>query len=157
MAELLSQNPFIFIFIAIFPVWQFVKRVTDPTYSKNLSPSPSKLPIIGNLHQIGTLPHHSLHFMSKKYGPLMLLHFGNVPALIVSSAEASREIMKTYDVIFADRPVSSVSRRLLYDMKDLSVAPYGEYWRQLKSIFVLQLPSNKTILSLFPMPLLEHD
>ncbi|CAA3012841.1 cytochrome P450 71A8-like [Olea europaea subsp. europaea] len=147
MAEFLLQNPFIFTFITIFLVWQFVRRVAAPTNSKNLPPSPPKLPIIGNLHQIGTLPHHSLQSMSKKYGPLMLLHFGNVPTLIVSSADAAREIMKTHDVIFADRPDSSVSRRLLYDMKDLSVAPYGEYWRQLKSIFVLQLLSNKRVQS----------
>ncbi|KAL0441098.1 UNVERIFIED_CONTAM: cytochrome [Sesamum radiatum] len=57
------------------------------------------------------------------------------------------EIMKTHDLIFADRPQSSVSRRLLYDFKDVSVAPYGEYWRQLKSICVLQLLSNKRVQS----------
>ncbi|KAK4438462.1 cytochrome [Sesamum alatum] len=77
----------------------------------------------------------------------MLLHFGTVPTLVVSSADAAREIMKTHDLIFADRPQSSVTRRLLYDFKDVSVAPYGEYWRQLKSICVLQLLSNKRVQS----------
>lgn len=77
----------------------------------------------------------------------MLLHFGSEPALIVSSADAAREIMKTHDIIFSNRPDSSVARRLLYDGKDLSIAPYGEYWRQLKSIFVLQLLSNKRVQS----------
>ncbi|KAL2537856.1 Cytochrome [Forsythia ovata] len=77
----------------------------------------------------------------------MLLHFENVPSLIVSSPDAAMEIMRTYDVIFTNRPDFSVARRLLYDGKDLSIAPYGEYWRQLKSIFVLQLLSNKRVKS----------
>ncbi|KAG8378738.1 hypothetical protein BUALT_Bualt07G0016400 [Buddleja alternifolia] len=77
----------------------------------------------------------------------MLLHFGNVPTLIVSSADSAREIMKIHDLTFINRPESSISRRLLYDNKDISVAPYGEYWRQLKSICVLQLLSNKRVQS----------
>ncbi|KAL2459550.1 Cytochrome [Forsythia ovata] len=130
--------------ITIFLLWNFIKRVAG---KKKLPPSPAKLPIIGNLHQLGTLPHHSLQSLARKHGPLMLLHFGNVPSLIVSSPDAAMEIMRTHDVIFANRPDSSVARRLLYDGKDLSIAPYGEYWRQLKSIFVLQLLSNKMVKS----------
>lgn len=72
----------------------------------------------------------------------MLLHLGSVPTLVLS-ADAAREVMKTNDLIFSNRPESSVALRLLYDTKDVSVAPYGEYWRQLKSIYVLQLLSNK--------------
>ncbi|KAL2507653.1 Cytochrome [Forsythia ovata] len=113
-----------------------VKAVLRANYTR-------ELPIIGNLHQLGTLPHHSLQSLARKHGPLMLLHFGNVPSLIVSSSDAAMEIMMTHDVIFANRLDSSVARWLLYDGKDLSIAPYGEYWRQLKSIFVLQLLSNK--------------
>lgn len=56
-------------------------------------------------------------------------------------------MMKTHDIAFADRPDSSVNRRLLYDNKDVSVSPYGEYWRQLKSVCVLQLLSNKRVQS----------
>ncbi|CAA2974101.1 cytochrome P450 71A8-like [Olea europaea subsp. europaea] len=77
----------------------------------------------------------------------MLLHFGNKPTLIVSSADAAKEIMKTRDLIFANKPDSSVTRLLMYNGKDVAVAPYGEYWRQLKSIFVLQLLSNKRVQS----------
>ncbi|CAJ1952690.1 unnamed protein product [Sphenostylis stenocarpa] len=61
---------------------------------KNSPPSPPKLPIIGNLHQLGTLAHRTLHSFAQTYGPLMLLHFGKVPVLVVSTTEAAREVMK---------------------------------------------------------------
>lgn len=154
MYEIFVSHPFIFqsaLFSLFFIVLSFFVRNHwfRKTNGKkwNLPPSPSRLPILGNLHQLGRLPHRNLQSLAKKHGPLMLLHFGSVPALIVSSADAAKEIMKTHDLNFADRPDSSVSRRLLYNCKDLSVSPYGEYWRQLKSICVLQLLSNKRVQS----------
>lgn len=114
---------------------------------KNLPPSPSRLPVLGNFHQLGLLPHRNLGSLAQKHGPMMLLRLGSVPTLVLSSADAAREVMKIQDLLFCDRPDSSLSRRLLYDGKDISVAPYGEYWRQLKSISVLQLLSNKRVQS----------
>ncbi|EYU22203.1 hypothetical protein MIMGU_mgv1a021448mg [Erythranthe guttata] len=135
--------------LSLFLISYITKWLYKKTYGnkKNLPPSPPKLPILGNLHQLGLLPHRNLQSLAKKYGPIMLLHFGNKPTLIVSSADSAREIMKTHDVIFSDRLESSVGKRLLYNCKDVSIAPYGEYWRQLKSICVLQLLSNKRVQS----------
>ena len=113
--------------------------------SKNQPPSPPRLPIIGNLHQIGYYRYRSLQSLSRKYGPVMLLHFGSMPVLVVSSAEAAREVMKTQDLSFASRPKLSIHRKLLYDTKDVLFAPYGEYWRQVRSICVVHLLSKKWV------------
>ncbi|KAH6809411.1 hypothetical protein C2S51_027194 [Perilla frutescens var. frutescens] len=123
------------------------RRSHTPSSQKRLPPSPPKLPLVGNLHQLGVLPHRSLQSLSRRYGPLMLLHFGGVPVVVVSSAEAAREIMKTQDLIFSNRPKLSIPGRLLYNYKDVAFAPYGEYWRQIRSICVLQLLSNKRVQS----------
>ncbi|KAJ4838530.1 hypothetical protein Tsubulata_048191 [Turnera subulata] len=115
--------------------------------SKDSPPSPSKLPIIGNIHQLGLYPHRSLQSLANRHGPVMLLHFGSAPTLIISSADAAKEIMRTHDIVFSNRPDSSIARKLLYDHKDLAQAPYGEYWRQMRSICVLQLLSERRVRS----------
>ncbi|RVX18398.1 Cytochrome P450 71A26 [Vitis vinifera] len=70
-----------------------------------------------------------------------------VPVVIVSAVDAAREIMKTNDAIFSNRPKSNISAKLLYDYKDVSTAPYGEYWRQMRSICVLHLLSTRRVQS----------
>lgn len=112
-----------------------------------LPPSPPKLPIIGNLHQLGTLPHRSLHAMAQKLGPIMLLQLGQVPTLVVSSVDMAQEIMRTQDHIFASRPSLKAPKTFLYEGRDVAFAPYGEYWRQARKISVLHLLSPKMIQS----------
>ncbi|XP_010696008.1 cytochrome P450 736A117 [Beta vulgaris subsp. vulgaris] len=131
------------VFLFFFYKWLQFRTVSR----KNLPPSPPKLPILGNIHQLGTQPHRSLRLMSEKYGDLMMIQLGSVPTLVVSSARAAREIMVTYDIVFANRPMSKKGERLLYNYKDVVGAPYGEYWRQMKSVCVLHLLSNKRVRS----------
>ncbi|KAH6790127.1 hypothetical protein C2S51_005133 [Perilla frutescens var. frutescens] len=138
----LNLSIFVTSVLSLMLLWSVTRRILVAP------PSPSKLPIIGNLHQLGSLPHHNLHSLAKKHGPLMLLHFGSVPVLIVSSADSAREIMKTHDLIFANRPAFKAFEKLIYGCTDVVTAPYGEYWRQIKSILVLQLLSNKRVQSL---------
>lgn len=140
--SLLLQPLSLFTIAAIFFI--FFRRFFKPS-KKTLPPSPPKLPIIGNLHQVGSFPHLSFHALAQRHGPLMLLHFGKVPVLVVSSADAAREILRTHDIIFADRPKSTPFEKLVYGSKDVAMSPHGEYWRQVKSICVLHLLSNRRI------------
>ncbi|XP_021749882.1 cytochrome P450 71A25-like [Chenopodium quinoa] len=114
---------------------------------KSLPPSPPRLPILGNLHQLGAYPYRSLQSLSERYGELMLINLGKAPVLIISSAKAAREIMKIQDSTFCTRPPLKTINKLLYNGKDVAAAQYGEYWRQMKSICVLQLLSNTRVRS----------
>ncbi|KAF7135021.1 hypothetical protein RHSIM_Rhsim08G0178500 [Rhododendron simsii] len=105
----------------------------------NLPPSPPRLPVIGHMHLLGTLPYKSLHTLSQTYGSLLLVYLGRAPTLVVSSAEMAKEIMKTQDVTFANRLQTSASKSIMYGCRDLAFSPHGEYWRQMRKICVTQL------------------
>lgn len=143
------QNLYISLFsLIIFIAFIRLKWVSFHSKTKKtLPPSPQKLPIIGNLHQLGSSPHRSVHAMSQKHGPLMLLHLGCIPTLIASSVEAAQEIYKTHEVSFSNRPNLNMVNILDYGCQDIGFAPYGEYWRQLKSIVVSHLLNNKHVKS----------
>ncbi|XP_061344988.1 uncharacterized protein LOC133290862 [Gastrolobium bilobum] len=102
-------------------------------------PGPPALPMVGNLHMLGTLPHRTLQSLSKKYGPIMSLQLGNVPAIVVSSSEAAELFLKTHDTVFASRPKIQASEVLSYGSKGLAFSEYGPYWRSVRKLCTLQL------------------
>ena len=71
---------------------------------QQIPPTPPRLPIIGNLHQLGDLSHRSLWKLPKKYSPVMLLKLGAVPTVVISSAVAAKEVLKTNDLHACSRP-----------------------------------------------------
>ncbi|KAL5544066.1 hypothetical protein UlMin_007850 [Ulmus minor] len=123
----------------------FIRTRSSGKNNLKLPPSPTRLPIIGNLYQLGTHPHRSLKSLSEKFGPLMLLSFGQVPTLVVSSADIVNDIIKNHDVVFSSRPKTTAGDILLYGGKNVSFAPYGEYWRQVRKICVVELLSLRRV------------
>ncbi|KAJ1417590.1 Cytochrome P450 [Sesbania bispinosa] len=138
---------FLTILLVLLSLVFIIKWYSNSATSKNSPPSPPRIPLLGNLHQLGLFPHRTLQSLAQKYGPLMLLHFGKVPVLVVSSADAASMVMKTHDLVFCDRPQRKIFGILLYGFKDVATAPYGEYWRQLRSVCVFHLLSHKRVQS----------
>ncbi|CAI9106231.1 OLC1v1005341C1 [Oldenlandia corymbosa var. corymbosa] len=120
-----------------------VVKFRSSSASSSLPPGPWKLPLIGNLHHlIGPRPpHQALAELAKKYGPIMHFRMGEVPAILVSSPETAKEILQTHDINFASRPLNSVSEVMTRKAPNIIFSPYGEKWRQLRKICVLELLS----------------
>lgn len=114
--------------------------------AKRLPPGPRKLPVLGNLHQLnGDSPHVSLQHLSNDYGPLMFLQLGSVPTLVISSADVAREIFRTHDLIFSGRPRSYAAKKFSYNFNNISFAPYGEHWRAVRKIVIMEILSSKRV------------
>jgi 4-hydroxyphenylacetaldehyde oxime monooxygenase len=111
----------------------------------NLPPGPARLPVLGNLHQLGPLPHRSLRELARRHGPVMLLRLGARRMLVVSSASAAREVLKTQDADCCSRPAWSGAKVLTYGFNDVLFGPYGEGWRERRKVLVSELLSMRGV------------
>ncbi|XP_040378261.1 dolabradiene monooxygenase-like [Oryza brachyantha] len=126
---------------------------TDADKRLRLPPGPWRLPLVGSLHHVllsrhGDLPHRALRELAGRYGPLMMLRFGAVPTLVVSSAEAAREVLKTHDEAFSSRHLTPTLAVFTRGGRDILFSPYGDLWRQIRRICVLELFSARRVQSL---------
>ncbi|KAK8918728.1 Cytochrome P450 71D7 [Platanthera zijinensis] len=91
--------------------------------------------------------HQILSRLSAIHGPIMGLKLGEIGAVVVSSAAAAKEILKTHDISFASRPIYSSIKVITYGGKDIASAPYGGFWRQMRRLCLLELLSAKRVQS----------
>lgn len=133
----------------VFAVATLLKRRNSDPSSHDLDriPGPTRLPMIGNLHLFlsKSPPHHIFRDLAVKYGPLMRLQMGEVPFLFVSSVEVASQVLKTHDVVFANRPHIAAAGPFTYNCTNIGFSPYGEHWRQLRRIATLELLSARRV------------
>lgn len=128
-------------------VLSFLLLIKTKTHNKKLPPGPPKLPLLGHLHLIGSLPHRSLWKLSRKYGPIMLLRLGSVPTIVISSAAAAREVLQVHDLVCCSRPLLAASARFSYNFLDIGLSPYTDHWREVRKICVLELFNARRVQS----------
>ncbi|XP_013599442.1 PREDICTED: cytochrome P450 71B26-like [Brassica oleracea var. oleracea] len=137
------------LFLIYFVVLDAYKRSKRQQLRK--PPSPPGYPIIGNLHQLGVLPHQSLWTLSKKYGPVMLLNLGKVPMVILSSVETAKQALRDHDIHCCSRPTAAGFRELSYNNLDIAFSPFSDYWKDVRKLAVKELFSTKQVHSVKPI------
>nr|XP_043630861.1 parthenolide synthase-like [Erigeron canadensis] len=126
--------------LLMFCIFIYTLMNKSSIYVPKLPPSPPKLPIIGNLHQIlGKSRHEILWELSKKYGPIMQIHIGSKPFLVISSPTMAKQILKTQDHIFCSRQTSRATKRLTYNYLDVAFSPHDKHWKEMRKVFVSEL------------------
>jgi len=123
-------------------------RGRRPARKYNFPPGPRPLPVIGSLHLLGPLPHHSARDLSARHGPLMSLRLGSSHAVVASSPGTARFFLKTRDLAFIDRPRTAAGRYTSYNNSGLFSSPYGAYWRQGRKLWQAELFNARRLASL---------
>ncbi|XP_021851485.1 cytochrome P450 76A2 [Spinacia oleracea] len=113
--------------------------------SRRLPPGPRGLPLVGNMFDLGTMPHRTLATLGTKHGPLIWLRLGSQRILVILTAKVATEFFKHHDLSFADRNINETMRVLDYDKGSLILAPYGSHWRVMKKICVIEMLTVRRI------------
>ncbi|XP_057799374.1 cytochrome P450 71D13-like [Salvia miltiorrhiza] len=145
--SLLSWNFMVLAVILPIVIFFIRSKTRSKPVSSNWPPGPKTLPVIGNMHLLSALAFRSISELAKQYGPLMRLKLGEVDTIVVSSREVAREMLKQHDPCYADRPESIGIKVLWYNYRDIAFSPYGDYWRQMRKICIMELLSPRSVRS----------
>ncbi|KAK3328555.1 cytochrome P450 [Cercophora scortea] len=97
-------------------------------------PGPPTLPVIGNLHLMsGKHPHHQFKKWADEYGPVYSLILGSRVVVVLSSAQAVRDLMDKRSAIYSSRPDMYIGN-LTCDSNRILFKAYGNEWRQYRRI-----------------------
>ncbi|KAG7949083.1 hypothetical protein I3843_13G042400 [Carya illinoinensis] len=126
------------------------KKKGDAKESLGPVPEPPRaLPLIGHLHLLTGQAQEPvariLGGLADRFGSLFSLRFGHYNLLVVSSAEMVKECLATNDRVFATRANLAVGKYLGYNNAMFALAPYGQYWRDMRKISIQELLSNHAV------------
>ncbi|KAI9122005.1 hypothetical protein K1719_006694 [Acacia pycnantha] len=138
-------------YIQLFFIWLLstilVGRILKTKQRKaRRPPTPLALPIIGHLHLLSPLPHRDFYNLSLRYGPIIHLLLGSQSCVVVSTAEAAEQFLKTHELSFSNRPTRTVAvKHLTYEFQDFLFAPHGPYWKFMKKLCMSELLGGRML------------
>ncbi|GER54261.1 cytochrome P450 [Striga asiatica] len=113
--------------------------------SKSHPPGPPGWPLLGNIFDLGEIPHQTFHKLQARYGPLIHLRLGSINTVVVQSSEAAAELFKKLDLQFADRKAPDSLTALGYNRGSVAMGAYGDYWRKVSRICTVQFLVQKKV------------
>ncbi|KAL4610377.1 hypothetical protein ACB092_08G047100 [Castanea dentata] len=146
---ILELTSYVILFFLL-PLLLFTIRNQTWFSKQRLPPSPQALPIIGHLHLLGPLIHHSFNDLSSKQGPLLYLRLGSIPCIMASTPELAKELLKANDLAFSAHPNSLALDHLTYNSV-FAFAPNGPYWKFIKRLITTEHLGNRTLNQFLPI------
>ncbi|KAF2077261.1 hypothetical protein CYY_001450 [Polysphondylium violaceum] len=122
-------------------VFKYIQKFKN--YGPNALKGPFPLPLVGNLHQIGSTPHKSLTKLHDTYGPIYRVWMGDRYSVIVNDIQLMREMIVTNNDTFLNRPKSPslkyYSGNYISDVSSSS----DEVWKRHRDIAAAALTKTK--------------
>ncbi|KAK1258447.1 Cytochrome P450 78A3 [Acorus gramineus] len=101
-------------------------------------PGPRGFPVVGAMGLMAGLAHRHLADAADRLGARRLMAFslGETRVIVASHQDVAREILNRS--AFADRPIKETAYGLMFH-RAIGFAPYGAYWRKLRTIAATHL------------------
>ena len=128
----------LFLVISAAFIWRLLSFYWSYFTTRDLPPGPFPLPLVGNLHLIGSNGHVTLAKLAAKHGDLMTVYFGGERAVIVSSPEMAREVLVRQSHIFGGRPLNLPYVAILFSHGGKNIAFRKDMcprWKKQRKIF----------------------
>ncbi|KAK8650792.1 hypothetical protein V6N13_140418 [Hibiscus sabdariffa] len=138
----------------------FFSKLTPKNPKKTCIPQPSgSLPLIGHLHLLSGKQTvcKQLATMADNHGPLFSLKLGTHRVLVVSSWEIAKDCFTINDLTLATRANIVGGRHMGYNNAIFALAPYGEYWRDVRKMVTVELLSSHRLEKLKHVRFSEMD
>ncbi|VVA95262.1 unnamed protein product [Arabis nemorensis] len=111
-------------------------------WRSNIPPGPPPRFLIGNLNQLKPLWTHSFSEWSKTYGPIISVWLGTQLAVVVSTSDLARQVLRDKDYQLSNRHRTA---RMTQNGSDLIWSDYGPHYVKLRKLCTLELFSTKSI------------
>ncbi|KAK6943975.1 Cytochrome P450 [Dillenia turbinata] len=138
----LPWNVIVWCIICFFPVLIYLLRHRRPA---NFPPGPPGWPLIGNMFDVGNMPHRNLAALKQKYGPVVGLQLGAIRTMVILTPTAATEFFKNHDLNFVERTIIDTMKVHDFDKNSMSLASYGPSWRALRRLTTLDMLVAKRI------------
>ncbi|GAB2271823.1 hypothetical protein Dimus_006654 [Dionaea muscipula] len=145
LGSALAASGLLSAFLFAYLIYQCITKWSRYKTCRRLPPGPPRWPVVGNLLQLGPLPHRDLASFCDKYGALVYLRLGSVDAITTNDPEVIREILLRQDDIFASRPETLAAVHLAYGCGDVALAPLGPKWKRMRRICMEHLLTTKRL------------
>ncbi|KAK8685034.1 hypothetical protein V6N13_041045 [Hibiscus sabdariffa] len=114
--------------------WILLQAFNSFRNGSKLPPGPRRLPIFGNLFDLGDKPHRTLAKFAQIHGPIMSLKLGSLFTVVVSSEAMAKEILQKQDHTFSNRTIIDSVRACNHYEVGLPWLPISPLWRTLRKV-----------------------
>ncbi|XP_047329304.1 iridoid oxidase-like isoform X2 [Impatiens glandulifera] len=122
------------------------RRQVEEFHSGKLRPpGPQGWPVVGNIFDLGELPHQTLCKFQDKFGPVIWLQLGSVGTLVINSADSAAKLFKSHDLAFSDRRCPNALTVHGYNHGSIAIGNYSPYFRVFKRIGAMEFNAVKRV------------
>ncbi|PIK55197.1 putative cytochrome P450 1A1-like [Apostichopus japonicus] len=122
--------------LTILAVFMMVKSIIGSRQKKSIPldarevPGPIGFPIIGNILQLGTVPHVSFVELAKKYGDVFRIRIGSRSVIVLNGRQAIHQALVRQSVDFAGRPgLNAFQTSVALNGGSVAFTTYDEGWK----------------------------